>query len=360
MNHPAALLLHDDCLQALRRLDDESVDVVITDPPYGLADLSAKKVTEAITRWASVDRAWVPVGRGFMGQTWDRFVPPPAVWGEVLRVLKPGGWLASFASPRTLDLMGLSIRLAGFQVKDTISWIRSDSFPKSKQSLKPAHEPILLAVKPGASPVLDIEGNRIPYRNDADRDETVAKNRHGDFGTVNGGNRVYGDFGTDKRENYAGIGRWPTNVALSEEAADQLDARHPVSRSRKGKPRQAQAGEGWGLARTGTEHDDFGGPSRFFPRFEDEPRAFYAGRAVAAERPVSDDGVRHPTVKPLSVMRWLVRLLTPTGGVVLDPFAGSGTTVEAAIVEGRQWIAVEANSEYIPLIQQRIERATAA
>ena len=110
---------HDDCLTALRAMPDTSVSAIVTDPPYGLSKTDPASVADTITKWATGDREHVPTGRGFMGKAWDAFVPPPAVWDECLRVLKPGGHVVVFAGSRTQDLMGLSIRLAGF---DTVSY----------------------------------------------------------------------------------------------------------------------------------------------------------------------------------------------------------------------------------------------
>ena len=149
--------------------------------------------------------------------------------------------------------------------------------------------------------------------------------------------------------------RWPANVVLDESQAAALDEQ---SGDRPGdnpnrKPRQntaeahnrtvsmGRATEDW----TTTGHADIGGASRFF----------YVAKADASERP-RVNGTAHPTVKPLSLMRWLVRLVTPPGGTVLEPFAGSGTTVEACIVEGFDCIAIEKGDEYLPLIMQRIHR----
>ena len=120
-----------DCLEVLALLPDASVDAVVTDPPYGLADHPVKRIEQALTAWLTGDRAHVPDGRGFMGREWDKFVPPPAAWDECYRVLKPGGHLLAFAAPRTYDLMGISIRLAGFDVFDSIDWINGQGFPKS-------------------------------------------------------------------------------------------------------------------------------------------------------------------------------------------------------------------------------------
>lgn len=131
-------LHHGDCLDRLRDMPDNSVDAIVTDPPYGLSNTTPDKVADTIVRWASGDREHVPEGRGFMGRPWDAFVPPPAVWDECLRVLKPGGHMAVFAGSRTQDLMGMSIRLAGFEIRDSLGWGHSmlawcygSGFPKS-------------------------------------------------------------------------------------------------------------------------------------------------------------------------------------------------------------------------------------
>src|SRR5699024_7545053 len=122
---------HGDCLAVLQAMPDNSVDSIVTDPPYGLSNTGPDNVADTITRWATGERDHIPTGRGFMGQAWDGFVPPPAVWDECLRVLKPGGHMAVFAGSRTQDLMGLSIRLAGFDIRDGIGWIYGSGFPKS-------------------------------------------------------------------------------------------------------------------------------------------------------------------------------------------------------------------------------------
>ena len=97
---------HDDCLTALRAMPDASVSAIVTDPPYGLSKTDPASVADTITKWATGDREHVPTGRGFRGKAWDAFVPPPAVWDECLRVLKPGGHMVVFAGSRTQDLMG--------------------------------------------------------------------------------------------------------------------------------------------------------------------------------------------------------------------------------------------------------------
>ena len=164
------------------------------------------------------------------------------------------------------------------------------------------------------------------------------------------GNRQGADGTQEARRGTQGeakeyVGRWPANVLLDESQAEALDQQSGSSQSRIGKPRGAGSGDGWGMTATGSEYDDAGGASRFF----------YVAKADAAERP-KVDGVAHPTVKPLDLMRWLVRLVTPPGGTVLEPFAGSGTTVEACVIEGFRCIAIEKTEEYLPLTVARINR----
>ena len=116
-------------LDILPTLPDNSIDSIVTDPPYGLSD--NKYVADTIARWIAGERDFVPDGKGFMGKSWDAFVPPPALWDECLRVLKPGGHLLAFAGTRTYDLMGISIRMAGFEIRDSIGWVYGSGFPKS-------------------------------------------------------------------------------------------------------------------------------------------------------------------------------------------------------------------------------------
>lgn len=444
-----------DSLAHLRTMDDDSVDAIITDPPYGLSATKPDKVNEAIGAWASGDREHMPQGRGFMGADWDSFVPPPALWDECLRVLKPGGHLAAFAGARTYDLMGLSIRLSGFEIRDGLSWIygsgmahgqnigkavakRSDESADAWQGwntgLKPAQEPIVLARKPlsestavgnvlaHGTGAVNVDACRIEHRSQADMDESVGKNRHADYGTAPGRNRVYGDYSTVESKNYDGAqGRYPSNVILTHTSECQLvgqksvksDSHHPATRPsggigstghggqsglverspgtetvedwecKTGCPvaevdaqsgvSKSSGGNGVGYGRSGGVYGaggkqgvaqnagglgDIGGASRFF--FTTEASFVYSAKAGAKERPVvtraDGETVRHVSVKPLKVMRWLVRLLTPPGGTILDPFAGSGTTVEAAMLEGFESIGIEKEADYVDLIQVRIDR----
>lgn len=231
-------------------------------------------------------------------------------------------------------------------------------------ALKPAFEPIVVARKPLAGTVvanvlqhgvggLNIDATRVAFASEADKQESKAKNQHAKFGTEPGGNQVYGDYSMVERKDYDAEGRHTPNVVLDASQADELDRQSGASVSRVGKPRSAAPGEGWGMTATGREYADSGGASRFFPVF---PTAFrYEAKAPTHERPKEGE-VAHPTVKPLDLMRWLVRLVTPPNGILLDPFAGSGTTLEAAVLEGFTCIGIEREAAYLPLITSRLTK----
>ncbi|AXH68079.1 DNA methylase [Mycobacterium phage Target] len=321
-----------DCRDILTELEDASVDAILTDPPYELA---------------------------FMGKKWDGsgIAFDVEMWEQCLRVLKPGGHLLAFGGSRTWHRLTVAIEDAGFEIRDSIAWLYGSGFPKSLDvskaidkaagaerevrqwqgwgtALKPAFEPIVVARKPLVG--------------------TVAANvlEHGT-----------GALNIDACRIGTAQGRWPTNVVLDEVQAAELDTQTGyqrdgthVGRNRDG---SAHTNEIYGARKNDTRDVGYGGGgggSRFFPVFK------YQAKAPARERPsyVNEDGakVAHSTVKPLTLMRWLARLVCPPGGVILDPFAGSGTTVEACLVEGFDCIAIENEPDYIPLIEHRISRST--
>lgn len=429
-------LHHDDCLARLRSdelgydrrlgyapplIPDDSVDAVVTDPPYGLSNTDPARVADTITRWVTGDRDYLPGGTGFMGNAWDAFVPPVAVWDECLRVLKPGGHVVAFAGSRTHDLMTLALRLAGFEIREALAWMYGQGFPKGRNisadidrragaerpvissrthgpagsaaadqpggrtyrhgatrtttgpatddaaawegwstALKPAYEPIVLARKPFPGPVADnvlehgtgalnIGACRIGYAPD---DPTVA------WGARYGGRPGFtaGTFGTmgAVQGTVHSDGRWPPNVILDDTTAAVLDEQSgeqrdgvAVNRNRTGdrKPSAVPIAPTNVANRDDVTYGGGGGASRFF----------YVAKASSAER-ITLGGTAHTTVKPLDVMRWLVRLITRPGGTVLEPFAGSGTTVEACILEGMGCVAIERETTYLPLIRQRVDR----
>jgi site-specific DNA-methyltransferase (adenine-specific) len=226
-------------------------------------------------------------------------------------------------------------------------------------ALKPAFEPVVVARKPIQSTVaanvlahgtgaLNIDACRIEHRDAADLATSQAKNP-GRSDTVTSG--VYGAGRPQQSVNTSG--RWPANVVLDESQATALDEQSGESSSVANVRKRAgtSAGNGETLNRYAINEDNAGG----FNDTGGASRFFYVAKAPASERP-RVNGTAHPTVKPLDLMRWLVRLVTPPGGTVLEPFAGSGTTVEACIIEGFQCIAIEREADYLPLIRQRIDR----
>lgn len=435
-------VLHGDCLGVLRadelgydyrlgyaapKIPDCSVDAVVTDPPYGLANTDPAHVAQTITRWVNGERDYLPGGAGFMGKAWDAFVPPVAVWDECLRVLKPGGHVLCFAGSRTVDLMTLGLRLAGFDIRDSIAWLYGSGFPKSLDvgkaidkaagaerrvlgraagaassrtaslgvyapeydhtepatpdaerwqgwgtALKPAFEPVIVARKPLAGTVaanvlqhgtgaLNIDGCRVHTPGSEAKAYTVKRMKPGATLERTGGNwrpEAGDDLPWEEGREYEGqtkAGRWPTNVALDDRQAAELDEQsgeRPAGGKVTGNQRSRTGQSGiygeYGAVEN-SPYNDTGGASRFFPTFR------YEEKAPTAERP-RVGGVAHPTVKPLDLMRWLVRLVTPPGGKVLDPFAGSGTTGEACVVEGFECVLVEREDDYLPLIRQRVNR----
>lgn len=351
-------ILHGDCRDVLRTLPDASVDSVVTDPPYEL---------------------------GFMGKKWDRsgVANDVRVWAECLRVLKPGGHLLSFGGTRTWHRMACAVEDAGFEMRDTIAWLYGSGFPKSLDvgkaidkaagaerevvgdpdaakwdgwgtALKPAHEPIVVARKPFPGTVA---ANVVAHGTGAlnidacciGTSDTITN--HGRRPTTNGWDpRMSGGQEAGQAPGQA-LGRWPANVVLDDATAAILDEQsgHTVSTAAAGVNRRGRSGGIMGevgAPRDGRPegHADSGGASRFF----------YCAKAPTKERPRHDDGTAHPTVKPLTLMRWLVRLVTPPGGTILDPFTGSGTTLEAALLEGFHAIGIELEAEYIEIARRRI------
>lgn len=334
----SAEVIHGDCLDVMRAMPDASVDAVVTDPPYALTGASrngSPRQNDPSTPFGRTRLGGKPSG-GFMGKIWDAELPSVEIWREVLRVMKPGAYLVAFGGPRTSHRLVCAIEDAGFEIHDSLCWLFGSGFPKHKSKLKPAHEPICLARKPAArATMLNIDECRI---GDADT-------RNDKRGGAN--DFPHEDDSWTPRAVTVGsaAGRWPANVVLDEVAAGALDEQSGESQSRIGKPRGAAAGDGWGMTRTGAEYSDTGGASRFY----------YVAKASRSER--TCDGTvdcTHPTVKPVALMRWLVRLVTPPNGVVLDPFTGSGTTGIACVQESRRFIGIEREAEYMEIARARI------
>lgn len=434
-------LLLGDCLDKLKEMDDNSVDSIVTDPPYGLS---------------------------FMGKQWDYDVPSIEIWQECLRVLKPGGHLLAFAGSRTYHRTAVRIEDAGFEIRDMISWLYGSGFPSSmdiskqidkregverevvgydaskarpnkenfakrtdrqptstaiegwrdngatitapatdlaKQwsgwgtALKPAHEPAVMARKPisektvvdnvleWGTGAINIDESRIGFVSEADKKESTQKNQHADFGTKPlTGNVIYGDYSMVQPKNYNPPGRFPANLILDEEAGKLLDEQSGISKSSGGSGEKSKGALGnsvYGkyknetLASNAGGLGDIGGASRFFycPKvgksernegldgFEEKPRSDMnkmMGESGNFKTGSGNDRTTkfkntHPTVKPVDLMLYLIRLVTPKGGTTLDPFMGSGSTGKAAVRGGFGFIGIEREQEYFDIAEARIE-----
>jgi len=251
-----------------------------------------------------------PYGLSFMGKKWDYEVPSIDIWKECLRVLKPGGYLLSFSSARTYHRMACNVEDAGFEIRDQIMWVYGSGFPKGKTQLKPSHEPIVMARKGGKIQELRIDDCRVS-------NQKIVK------------------------------GRWPAN--LIHDGSEEVINLFPDSNSsRIGNPNNPHRG----VNHTATSYGK--GDGKETHDFRDQgsaARFFYCAKAANSDR---GKGNNHPTVKPIDLMRYLIRLVCPVGSVVLDPFMGSGTTGKAALEEGMEFIGIEQSKEYMDISKKRL------
>lgn len=326
------MIHHGDCLDVMPTLG--AVDAIVCDPPYGLS---------------------------FMGKNWDHGVPGEPFWSTALGCAKPGAYLLAFGGTRTFHRLACAIEDAGWEMRDCLSWLYGSGFPKGKACLKPGWEPIILARKPGKSAHLQIDACRIEGAG-------AYTNHTRKVGTEPGWN------GRHTGEVTFHSGRWPANVVLDEEAGAMLDAQSGEGKAgtagRRSGINQIYGSYGPRTEPFGT-YGDTGGASRFFYCAKASRREREAGLEGAAKQVASvwggdeDDltegkkstvprSNHHPTVKPLSLMRWLCRLVTPPGGLILDPFCGSGTTGCAAALEGFRFVGIERESEYVAIAERRI------
>jgi len=380
-------LYQGDCKDVLSFHENNSVDAVVTDPPYGYK---------------------------FMGKKWDYDVPSVEAWKEILRVLKPGGHLLSFGGPRTYHRLAVAVEDAGFEIRDQIMWLYGSGFPKSQDvgkeidkklgnerqivelketvpnikannysnsqgkerlsatktignsewegwgtSIKPAHEPLCLARKPLQGTVASnvMEWGTGAVNVDGCRVGTTG-------GRNNGRNKdsdIYGDFGACKKIDYD-KGRFPANVIHdgSEEVVREFPEQQSGAMKKHYEYTNNSACYGKPAGNTRQLHEaNAGSAARFFKccTFDDEDlesfsRVYYCAKASPSERGKYNTW---PTVKPKSLIRYLINMITPPGGVVLDPYLGSGTTIRVCQELGIKWLAVEKEKEAIDIALKRIK-----
>ena len=319
------MIINNDCLDEMRKMEPNSISAIVTDPPYGLK---------------------------FMGKEWDHGIPVVEFWKEALRIAKPGAHLLSFGGTRTFHRLTCAIEDAGWEIRDCLMWLYGSGFPKSHNhfeiegygtALKPAWEPIIMAMKPCEGTFkenaekwgqagINIDGCRIETEDYLGRPQSHNPDKF--FKGLN-------DNGIN--DNSTGKGRWPANIILDEEAGAKLDGQSKINASRffycaKASPSERNDGCQLLPSKTGgglnaTVHGD----SR-------------TGRKTIQKN-------NHPTVKPLKLMEYLIKLvMPPKDGILLDPFAGSGTTILAAQNLGFKAVGIEKSAEYCDIANSRTNK----
>lgn len=377
---PSVQLFPGDNRESLRRLIDQGVRVhsVVTDAPYGLTSIQKRfgKNGAAAARKDGNDGSFSRLSAGFMGQSWDgtQIERDPEFWGLVHDILLPGGYCFAFSGARTGHWQAVAMEQAGFIMHPMHAWIYGQGFPKTRdaqrevnaaggdgdawegwkystQAQKPAMEPIYLGQKPMSEKsggpniikhgvgAVNIDGCRVPLS-----DGEVIPTPQSDPTKRGKGAGEYGLSGRDTErmheaqrasvERTNALGRYPAN--LLHDGSDVVRELFPDGAARYFNA-FSQDRE-WEAAMLDAHQ-----------HLVDAPIALWNVKAGKADRA----GSKHPTVKPVALMRHLVRHITPPGGTVLDPFAGSGTTAEAALCEGVNCILMEAEPQYITFLESR-------
>jgi site-specific DNA-methyltransferase (adenine-specific) len=361
-------LLLGDCLEKLKELDDNSVDSIVTDPPYGLSFMgkdwdkvkATKETKSQVVKGLGAGMKMTTLADNIEFEKWV------TEWSmECYRVLKPGGYMLAFGGSRMYHRLASGVENAGFEIRDQMMWVYGSGFPKSMNlghkideyqgwgtALKPAHEPIVMGRKPISEKTIaenvlewgtggiNIDGCRIETDEELGRFQIDGNGplspKHG----FNNNSMSNGDKFIEGNPN----GRFPANIIFDDEAGKILDEQIEGGASRFFYcPKTSKTDRNEGL-----EHL--------------EDKLTQGMRANAGPALVGDDESGrttakniHPTVKPTDLMAYLVRLVTPKSGIVLDPFMGSGSTGKAAVREGMDFIGIERETEYFEIAKSRIE-----
>ena len=372
-----------DCLEVMDTIDKCSVDSVVTDPPYHLTSIVKRYGKEGSAPPKDYNQSGVfkRTSTGFMGKEWDGgdIAFQANTWRKCYELLKPGGHLIAFSGSRTYHRMAVAIEDAGFEIRDQCIWLYGSGFPKSHNvgdgwgtALKPAHEPMVLARKPlsqksvadnvmqHGTGAINIDACRIEgevkhpktmpdFRDQGEQSKAAIGVDKLSFGqTSNAKRKQLSDL--DLLDNQRG--RWPSNIM--HDGSEQVQEIFPTTISTEVSRQRTHKGIWTAGELADTEqfmpaYGDHGNASRYFycAKTSKDERKFGLGADIKANT--------HPTVKPVELMRYLVRLVTPKGGLVLDPFMGSGSTGMGAREEDFSFIGIEKESEYYEIAKARIK-----
>ena len=353
-------------IDLLKSYEDNTFDSIVTDPPYGIE---------------------------FLGKDWDKDTGAMETWQECLRVLKPGGYILAFSAARTYHNLATNIESAGFEIRDQIMWLYASGFPKAqdmgkaiqkrqgveetnsikggarpsnkmatpyaegsgyqqtvatspeaqqwsgwKTALKPAHEPIVMARKPFKGSCIDnvlnhgvgalnIDGSRVEYADEAEKELRLSYNKYA--------GKIYGDEGVYDVKTSQGAssekGRYPSNVIGEVTDYQKYFYCPKVGRAER---------------HVGFEPPETNGKGH--------TQMYGEEQAVLRNTNNLSTGNNHPTVKPVELMKYLVKLVTPEGGIVLDPFNGSGSTGMACVELGYEYVGCELDPNYVEIATNRI------
>ena len=370
-----------DCLDRLKEIPDDSIDSGVMDPPYHLTSIVKRFGNNQAPAQDGKTGAFKRASAGFMGQTWDGgdIAFTPELWCEIYRVLKPGAYLLAFASTRGIWRMGVAIEDAGFIPHPMNAWLFGSGYQKATrnkadgydgfryggQSLKPAIEPVFMGQKPfeaglnGTENILthgtgavNIDGCRIQGGGEVKPrgSSKLDTNMHEGWARPWMQDREKVQAAHDAAiENANRLGRWPANVI--HDGSDEVLAAFPGNLKSGSGAIKRTTGVGYSGTVYGSENRPAGTEGVAYGDEGSAARFFYSAKADADDR----IGSKHPTVKPIDLMRYLVRLVTPPGGTVLDAFAGTGTTGEAAFYEGFKAVLIEREPDFQDDIRRRMK-----